>query len=79
MLVILADDSKPRDPSDYDKIVCAELPDPVLKRDCGNRKSMVRVKITRELKSHATVLTCIINLLARFMFIFHSQLNYSHI
>ena len=28
ILVILVDDSKPRDPSDYDKIVCAELPDP---------------------------------------------------
>ena len=30
MLVILADDSKPRDPSDYDMTVCAELPDPDL-------------------------------------------------
>ena len=30
ILVILADDSKPLDPSDYDKIVCAELPDPDL-------------------------------------------------
>ena len=30
MLVILADDCKPRDPSDYDMIVCAELPDPDL-------------------------------------------------
>ena len=29
-MVILADDSKPRDPSDYDMIVCAELPDPDL-------------------------------------------------
>ena len=28
ILVILVDDFKPRDPSDYDKIVCAELPDP---------------------------------------------------
>ena len=27
MLVILADDCKPRDPSDYDMIVCAEFPD----------------------------------------------------
>ena len=30
MLVILADDCKPRDSSDYDMIVCAELPDPDL-------------------------------------------------
>ena len=30
ILVILADDCKPRDPSDYDMIVCAELPDPHL-------------------------------------------------
>ena len=28
ILIILADDCKPREPSDYDKIVCAEIPDP---------------------------------------------------
>jgi hypothetical protein len=30
ILMILAPDDKPRVPADYDKIICAELPDPVL-------------------------------------------------
>ena len=30
ILIILTDDNKPRDPSQYDSIVCAEIPDPVL-------------------------------------------------
>ena len=34
ILVILADDCNPRDPSDYDKIVCAELLIPISIRDC---------------------------------------------
>ena len=29
ILVILCQSDKPRDPSDYNKIVCAEIPDPV--------------------------------------------------
>ena len=32
MLIILADECKPREPSDYDRIVCAEIPDTTL--DC---------------------------------------------
>ena len=31
ILLILTDEDKPRDPSAYDNIVCAEIPDPVLK------------------------------------------------
>ena len=31
ILIILTDEDKPRDPSAYDNIVCAEIPDPVLK------------------------------------------------
>ena len=30
MLIILADECKPREPSDYDRIVCAEIPDTTL-------------------------------------------------
>ena len=30
MLIILADECKPRRPSDYDRIVCAEIPDTTL-------------------------------------------------
>ena len=30
MVIILADESKPREPSDYDRIVCAEIPDTTL-------------------------------------------------
>ena len=30
ILIILADECKPRDPFEYDVIVCAEIPDPVL-------------------------------------------------
>ena len=31
ILLKLTDEDKPRDPSEYDTIVCAEIPDPILK------------------------------------------------
>ena len=33
ILMILNSDDKPRNPRDYDKLICAELPDPVLEPD----------------------------------------------
>ena len=31
ILLIITDEDKPRDPSAFDTIVCAEIPDPILK------------------------------------------------
>ena len=41
-LVILCQRDKPRDPSDYDKIVCAEIPDPIHNPGLHNILSVVR-------------------------------------